>query len=161
MGFSTTGDLDTGRAIHTATELSNDLVLIITGGIGSSGVLDSAELYNPASGAFMPVCGNMGTQRHNHTAMLLGNGNLLVCGGDGSGTDPVSIASVELYNSSAGTFSSAGGMGTGRTNHIVSLFSNGRILVCGGLGGIGFLTSAELYWPELQAGFSIEFYKAT
>jgi hypothetical protein len=42
--FTLTGSLNTARYQHTATLLNNGMVLI-AGGIGSSGILASAELY--------------------------------------------------------------------------------------------------------------------
>src|SRR5437762_211556 len=46
-----TGSLNTARGSHTATLLPNGKVLV-AGGINSSGVLASAELYDPASGTW-------------------------------------------------------------------------------------------------------------
>ena len=56
--FSLTGDMSLARAVHTATLLSNGLVLITGGNIFS----DSVELYNPATGSFSPT-GNLTTPR--------------------------------------------------------------------------------------------------
>jgi hypothetical protein len=58
--FGATGDMATGRALHTATLLDNGSVLI-TGGVenylgsGPPRVLDSTELYHPAVLAPAPV----------------------------------------------------------------------------------------------------------
>src|SRR5208337_2784106 len=53
-GFVLTGNLNTARGYQTATLLDNGLVLV-AGGLGSSGALASAELYNPATGTFTPT----------------------------------------------------------------------------------------------------------
>ena len=47
--FLYTGSLNTARHGHTATLLPNGMVLV-AGGLGSSGPLTSAELYNPPTG---------------------------------------------------------------------------------------------------------------
>ena len=50
--------------------------------MGSSGKLNSAELYDPWTGVWR-VTGAMNTSRAEHTASLLGNGTVLVSGGRG------------------------------------------------------------------------------
>ena len=51
--FAATGNLTTGRRMHTATLLPDGIVLIASG-YGSAGSLASAELYDPATGTFAP-----------------------------------------------------------------------------------------------------------
>jgi hypothetical protein len=95
--FTLTGTLNTGRVSNTETLLGDGMVLI-AGGFGGSyygeNVLASAELYNPASGAFA-YTGSLNTGRDSYTATLLNNGTVLAAGGDpGNGS---SLASAELY----------------------------------------------------------------
>ena len=72
------------RRGHTATRLSDGRVLI-AGGESSSGALNQAEIYDPASAMFSAT-GNMGTARADHTATLLSDGRVLLAGGrDGAG----------------------------------------------------------------------------
>src|SRR6266576_3264214 len=59
--FDNTGSLNTARDNHTATLLPNGKVLV-AGGLGSSGFLTSAELYDPASGSWTAT-GSLNTAR--------------------------------------------------------------------------------------------------
>jgi hypothetical protein len=93
--FSPTGSLATARSGHSATALPDGRVLIAGGSpVGdSSGVVASAELYDPATGTFSPT-GSLATARAAHTATLLPDGRVLIAGGyDGS----KEFASAELY----------------------------------------------------------------
>src|SRR5277367_310920 len=146
--FTATGNLNTGRFHHTATLLPDGKVLI-AGGLYSTpptptipffDFLDSAELYDPATGKFTPT-GNMTAHRAYHTAILLANGKVLMVGG---GYSP----GAELYDPETGTFSPTGDMLLARTTApTATLLNDGRALVAGGgLGSYG-LTDAELYDP--------------
>jgi hypothetical protein len=73
--FSPTGSMTEARKYHTATLLSNGMVLV-TGGFNlGGGFLASAELYDPATGNFTAT-GTMTTGHAFHTATLLGDGRL-------------------------------------------------------------------------------------
>ena len=60
--FSLTGPLNTARENHTATLLSDGTVPI-AGGANSSGLLGSAELYNPMTGTFAYTPPERGAQQ--------------------------------------------------------------------------------------------------
>jgi hypothetical protein len=142
--FTATGSLNTARELHTATQLSNGLVLI-AGGSGSSGsALASAELYNPLTGTFTAT-GNLNTARYYHTATLLPNGTVLIAGGLGSSSNP--LTSTELYNPATGTFTATGSLNSARRSHTATLLPSGTVLIAGGFGSSGALPSAELYNP--------------
>jgi N-acetylneuraminic acid mutarotase len=139
--WTVTGDLGTARSYHTATLLTNGKVLV-AGGADNSGVLSSAELYDPATGTWTAT-GSLGTVRDSHTATLLTNGKVLVVGGvNNSG----SLSSAELYDPASGTWTATGSMGSVRFFHTATLLPNGKVLVAGGL-NITSLSSAELYDP--------------
>ena len=76
--WTETGSLGTARDFHTATLLPYGKVLV-AGGFGSSGILSSAELYDPAAGTWTAT-GSMSTARDSHTATLLPSGKVLVAG---------------------------------------------------------------------------------
>ena len=86
------------RAAHTATLLDNGQVLILggwnQGGWGFDGLQGgSAELYDPATGAFTPE-GSMSYLRIGPAALRLLNGQVLVVGGE----EDVPLATAELYH---------------------------------------------------------------
>ena len=136
-----TGTLIGGRQEHTATLLTNGKVLVVGGYRG--GYLDSAELYNPATGTWTSTSSLIGP-RNNHTATLLANGKVLVVGGNGSSGH---LASAELYDPATGTWTSTGALNGARNNYTATLLANGQVLVVGGYSPTGVLASAELYDP--------------
>jgi N-acetylneuraminic acid mutarotase len=95
--------------------------------------------------------------REGETATLLGNGQVLVAGGDDgtnlSTSGPNIYSSAELYNPVSNTWSSAGSMAAPREGQTATLLANGKVLVLGGeddnLSGQGYhyTSTAELYDP--------------
>src|SRR5437870_2883752 len=131
--------MSTPRALHTATLLLSGKVLV-AGGVGSGGVLASAELYDPVLGTWS-AAGGMTDSRYYHTATLLSSGKVLVAGGLNCFSY---LTSAELYDTTTGTWSATGSMGTARYEHTATPVASGRVLVAGGTNGIS-LASAELY----------------
>jgi hypothetical protein len=128
--------------------LANGEVLV-AGGDSGSGVLSSAELYDPATGTWTAT-GSLGIARRLHTATLLDNGKVLVAGGD-DGTN--FLSSAELYDPATGTWSATGNLGTARRYHTAIMlgvrqdfFDSGKVLVAGGFNG-GYLLNVEVYDP--------------
>lgn len=156
--FTPTGDLDEGRAMHSATLLLDGRVLVAGGGeISTSGdsppPLASAELYDPASGMFTPT-GSLQSARALHTATLLNNGRVLMTGGSAV---EVILGTAELYDPASGSFTTTGGPSTARVLQTATLLADGHVLVVGGLAtqlnigsassssGGGPLATAELF----------------
>src|SRR5882672_3352448 len=142
--WSYTGNLNRGRVNHTATLLSNGKVLV-AGGYWN-GVLNSAEVYDPATGTWSST-GNLNTAREGHTATLLPNGKVLVAGANNtdSGNNNRGLNSAELYDPATGTWTSTGNLNAARRNHTATLLPNGKVLVAGGDTLLGH--STELYDP--------------
>jgi hypothetical protein len=140
--FTATGRMRFERSGHTATLLSNGKVLVTGGSDGAS-----AELYDPATDTFNAT-GSMSTARREHAATLLPDGKVLIAGGFlfAEGVVPLYtfLASAELYDPIAGTFSSAGNMLAPRYFHTMTLLTSGKVLIAGGWAG-GSLASAELF----------------
>jgi hypothetical protein len=142
--FATTGSMSTVRAMHSASLLADDKVLIL-GGVSPMFSVASAELYDPASGAFTHA-GLLKEKRHFHTATLLPSGSVLVAGGvhEFSGPDaPESehLSSAELFDPVSGSSIFTGSLETGRVGHTATLLNSGQVLVVGGTA----LPTAELY----------------
>jgi Galactose oxidase, central domain len=146
---ATTGSLNTARTGATATLLPNGEILIAGGSSDgmAANALNTAELYNPVTGAFTVAgsgSGNVMTAvRFGATATLLTNGQVLIAGGQSSTGSPLS--SAELYNPATDTFTATGSLGTARYDAAAMLLPNGKVLIAGGTGGTGTLKSAELY----------------
>lgn len=140
------GNTVVARFAHTATLMPNGKVLI-AGGMERNGVwLDSAEIYDPATGRFMDA-GRMHAQRAGAAAILLEDGTVLIAGGnDASGK---SLASAEIYDPADKIFSATASMGTPRGHATAVLLKTWKVLIVGGneSGDDDQLTTAEIYDP--------------
>jgi hypothetical protein len=157
--WTLTGSMTTARGNHTATLLPNDTVLA-AGGFepfpSPAPVNPSAEIYDPVAGTWS-LTATMTTPRAQHTATLLPNGTVLVAGGATSmyGSGGPALASAEIYNPTAGTWTPTGNMTTARYLHTATLLPNGTVLVAGGSqtipNGTGAggspIATAEIYDP--------------
>jgi len=155
--FTTTGSMKATRARHSATLIATGPLagnVLIAGGTSdeSGGDVASAELYDPATGQFMPT-GTMSTPRENHSATWLSPsvvsgslaGNVLVAGGDDANAPS---DSAEVFNPQTAAFSPVGAMTTARTLQAAVLLANGKVLIAGGQSSdTQFLQSAELFDP--------------
>ena len=137
----TLSSLATARQWHTASLLADGKVLVAGGMLDNAGkATATAELFDPATQLFTATTGSMTTARALQTATVLKDGTVLVTGGD-AGSGP--LATAEVYDPTAGTFSPTGSMGATRESHTATLLNDGTVLVTGGTGN-GAAT-AELY----------------
>jgi hypothetical protein len=134
-------------------------VVLITGGTGiistSTGqtfaVLDTAEIFDPAHGAFAAV-GTMTTHRDRAAAVHLRDGRVLIVGGVNTVPVPMAsfsgptmpwiLSSTDLFNPADGRFSAAAEMKTARDEPTATLLKDGRVLIVG-----GGASNAELFDP--------------
>ena len=157
--WSVTGTLNAARNFHTATLLPNGKVLVAGGfgGVNDDRSLQSAELYDPATGMWSST-GKLNTARCFHTATLLPNGKVLVAAGSmSSGSDPDPTIDAEMYDPTTGTWSYTGSLNTGRILNTMTLLPNGKVLVAGGWDyDFDALSSAELFgsgFPQITGAF--------
>jgi hypothetical protein len=143
--FVPTGSLSRPRYGHTATLLRSGEVLI-AGGYSEMGdspkAIAPAELYDPTREAFAET-GSMVTRRHDHTATLLSDEEVLVAGGWGSFVDV--LASAEVFNLTRASFAAASPMASPRIFHTATRLPDGKVLIVGGRTDKEVLASAELY----------------
>jgi hypothetical protein len=147
--WTATAPATASRSSHTSTLLQSGKVLI-TGGTGPNGELDSAELYDFLTGQFTAVA-HMKHARTRHTATLLDNGKVLIVGGTTAKSDtfPYDYEGAELFDLANGKFTLTG-PSFPIFSHTATLLSDGRVLIAGGsndYNGNSLRIGADLYDP--------------
>lgn len=137
------GNMRVRRHKHDAVLLRDGRVLV-TGGSDErdgDGAYTSTELFDPARGVFTPgPAMRRARYKHQGSAVLLGNGTVLVSGG---------AAEPELFDPTAGTFVDVpGGAEMPGLFSAAAPLGGGRVLITGGYGrGRGPVPSAWIYAP--------------
>lgn len=142
--WTTTGSLKRPRTRHSATLLQDGRVLAARGFFMPDGNA-SAELYSPVTGVWTEF-GDEGFYHaslpggDNHTATLLGNGQVLFVGG----YDYINHTMYPgfLYDPTNGTWFGTYAPGTFRILHTATLLPDGKVLIAGGETNGSFLPSA-------------------
>jgi len=113
------------------------------GSSNGSGFLRVTGSFTPP--AFSGVLATLNTARTTHTATLLQNGTVFICGGFNFGA--LSSAEVFGLSHSVPSFTVTGSLATARYFHTATLLNDGTVLITGGLNGTTALSSAEIYHP--------------
>src|SRR5262245_20832060 len=128
--WAPSGAMAQARTGAAAVRLADGRVLM-TGGTGVDGVLETVEMFGP-SGSFSRVA-SMAHGRSQHVAVALDDGRVLIAGGKTQG-DAV-VNSAELYDTNSNTWLDAGMMNSSRVGHSATLLPDGRVLIAGGQAG--------------------------
>jgi hypothetical protein len=116
-------------------------------------VLKSAEVFNPATNAFVATSGEMNSARAYAVATALPDGTVLITGGVADSGNAQDTA--EIYDPDTDGFSpTANNMSIGRVDHSATLLPDGTVLVAGGetsfLAVTTKLNTAEIYDPATK-----------
>ena len=146
---ATDNSLNEARSQHTATLLVTGEVLVVGGKRTNDTLLNSSELYDPATRRWThPDTASLTESRSRHTATLLPGGPVLIAGGEG--TSGV-LNSAEVYNPDHRRFTATGSMTQRRSHHTATPLPGGKVLVVGGKDPSGAaLDSVELYDPATR-----------
>jgi hypothetical protein len=138
--FSLVGDMTLPRMDHTATMLTNGMVLIAAGR-ADGGTPETVEVFNPASNTITHAASLL-AHRTRHTVTMLPSSDLLLAGGAGTNTV------IERLHPDNGlwTASTAGHLLVPRSGHVASLLPDGKILYVGGTTATNAF--AEIFDPE-------------
>jgi hypothetical protein len=127
------------RSWHTATRLPDGRVFLVGNGSWSANDPESSEVFDPATNRFIRVAEARDLVQGAQTATLLGDGRVLITGGDTS--DPNGdmnyfgpLRTAETWDPVSGTFRRAGRMEVARRAHQAALLPDGRVIVVGGSG---------------------------
>jgi large repetitive protein len=132
-------------------------------GVAIAGVVSRGAIRAASSSGLWTILPDAPTAHQDHSATLLGDGNILVAGGTVSSAIPLAFSSsAELYRPAFNDWLPVGAMLVPRGNHGAALAGNGKVLVAGGddhvlnfftepncgLGlSLGAIASAEVYDP--------------
>jgi len=141
--WGSTGSMKTSRWGHTATLLPDGRVLV-AGGDSNDSPTATCEIFNPSTGQWT-VTGAMAARRMNHVAASISNGKVLVAGGFGLPNGANSALSAEIFDPSTGLWTQTGTPISARYRATVNVLDSGRVLVVGGVGNSGVLSSTEVY----------------
>jgi hypothetical protein len=153
--WALTGSMNIARHGQQATLLPNGDVLVTAGTLAVT-LTSFSELYNPATGQWSASGGLGGCNATDgclySTAILLGDGDVLVAGGlIGSPSNPRATAAAILYDPATNAWTTTGSMTTRRDLQTANLLTDGQVLVAGGEDfashKVTLLASAELYTP--------------
>jgi hypothetical protein len=122
-------------------------IVIAIGAIAARGGKDSAkEGAREPTGPGWSTTGGMLAARYGHSATLLRDGRVLVAGGKGSDSRP--LTSAELYDPPTGTWTSTGSMVAPLASAQATRLDDGRVLVVGIKRERPGAITAELYDPR-------------
>lgn len=144
--FTPTGSLNIGRFGHSATLLADGRVMILGGttteDIGPSPQVQTAEVYDPATGKF-GFLGYTTLGRGLHALTLLNNGQHLLVGGYNQNDSPT--GTTELFDTVARTSMPGPDMNDWRIRATAVRLNSGEVLIVGGNNSGGPVAPVDLF----------------
>jgi hypothetical protein len=151
--WTSTGSMVKARASHTAARLLDDRVLVAGGTNTSMYATAFAELYDPAIGSWTATGDLVMPAARGRTSTVLPDGRVLLVGGLITARLMLG-ASPELFDPASGSWTVTADMLVPSSfGHTATLLPDGRVLVAGGVSGVGgtSLASSALYDPGSEA----------
>src|SRR5215467_4528304 len=139
-GLQTSASVAGAPSGQTSTLLPDGHILVI-GGSGPQGAIDTVVAIDPATGERIAFP-SLDRPRAWHTTTVLPDGAVLVLGGVGG--DGNVLAAPEIIDPGTGTLTPLGVPGlTPRAGHTATLMTDGRVLIAGGMDDAGQPRSEE------------------
>jgi hypothetical protein len=117
------------------------------GSTEGTGAFDVASDEAPLRCGFVPAS-DLTVPRMWYGAALLRGGNVLVTGGSDGAMNETMLASTEIYDFSANTFTASGNLLAPRQYQTATPLLDGRVLIAGGMDAKKYTLSAELFDPD-------------
>ncbi|MFY9344352.1 MAG: kelch repeat-containing protein [Planctomycetota bacterium] len=131
-----------GRAYHHDNQVTlNDGRVLLAGGVlvpdllgaTNAASIPNADLYNPTTNSWATTL--MSASRTGHAAALLGNGDVIVCGGaSGLVSAAVPLDSIARFTPGTNTWADLGVMTATRIGHAMAVLPDGMLVIVGGSG---------------------------
>lgn len=141
--FSSGPNMILDRSGHASVGLPDGRVLVF-GGTDGDRIHDSIEIYDPAREVFILSTSKMKVPRSNHTATLVNENTIAIIGGETTRADSESesdapfLDSIEFFDVPSMKFQTFSlKMNDPRIYHTATRLDHERVLIVGGLSGIG------------------------
>lgn len=160
--FAATGDLKDARGASAAARLPDGRVLLMGGAASSTagngapggvlgGILGSIERYDPATGAFTKLGASLNPARAGLSATTLGDGKVLMAGGQDSLAQP--LKKTALFDPSTSSLASGPDMFAAHVGHAAAAIDGAHVLVTGGVASLNgnATTAVDLFTQDIQS----------
>ena len=138
-------------AFHHGNQVTlNDGRILVTGGLDvvdllsvqTAGPVNGAAVYDATTNSW--TAANMPTARGLHTATLLADGRVAVCGGaQGTLTTPAPIANVDVFQPGSNSWVASTPLATPRGGHVAARTPDGTVVLFGGQDAVGTTATVE------------------
>ncbi len=149
--WGSAGSMSQARGFYSLTLLGDGRVLLAGGFVQAPRrALSGCEIYDPDT---WTQAGNLFTARAGHAAVRLNDGRVLVAGGQTYTPDEraITLSSVEIYDPATGLWTPTRSMAVARTEPVLTLLNDGKVLISGATRAPGPLgSSAEIYDPATE-----------
>jgi hypothetical protein len=114
--------------------------VLVVGGDGGTGALNSAEIYDPVKQKWT-ITGSLATARKGHQVMVNAWGGVWVAGGTNSSGI---LGTLEQYDPYPGQFVTLGTLITPRSEFAMAPLPHGGVMIAGGTNGTSAISSVEI-----------------